>query len=265
MAWTGRRTLRREDAGILWAEVALISFCYQLPLAALVWKYLPELRFVDWPYRFLAPIGVAVPLMLFAKSTSRKWRIPTYALFALMAILPLREYARRPLRMDFAALVSQWQQVGYRAWPEFVPADATRPMQPVDFAPASATNPNSSSTCSVSLKESKAEERVLVTDASAPCQVRLATFFYPYWHASDESGNALATGKDSYGLLLVTVPAGEHTIRLDFEARSPARTASLILSSASLIAIALALFFGRKSRQKVEDQRKNRQIAVEYS
>jgi hypothetical protein len=66
-------------------------------------------------------------------------------------------------------------------------------------------------------------------------------YYYPYWQAIDESGTHLETRRDADGLLLVSVPAGEHTIRLVFEARSVIRTGSLILSLLSLFLVFLAI------------------------
>jgi hypothetical protein len=79
-------------------------------------------------------------------------------------------------------------------------------------------------------------------DADGPCQLRLRTYYYPYWHVVDESGKLLTVGRDGDGLILVSAPAGKHLLTLDFEARSSLRTAALIVSVVSAMFLGLAMF-----------------------
>jgi uncharacterized membrane protein YfhO len=72
----------------------------------------------------------------------------------------------------------------------------------------------------------------------------VAQFFYPYWRATDEAGNVLQTSRDPYGLLLIQVPAGQHTIQLAFVAASTARSVSIAVSILTLLLILLILFNG---------------------
>lgn len=245
-AWTGRSNLREDTASQTWLTFTFVAFIFQLPVAVLLWKYLPQLRFVDFPYRFSAPVGAMLPLMLLSRATPKTLRLPSYILLALIALLPFREYRlNKAVLVNLSDLVRQWQQHGYRAWPEFVPAGATRPTRPVDFAPASVMETGSGSNCDVALESPKTGERILRTRSTAPCQVRLAMYFYPYWKATDDSGNVLTMAKDSYGLLLINVPAGQHTVRLRFNAKSVARTSSLVVSFVSLLIVGTVLILGR--------------------
>jgi heme exporter protein D len=263
-AWAGRANPEEKNQTRTWLAITMASFFFQLPISAFLWRHLPELSFAGFPYRFLAPIGVMLPLMLLARNTPKSWRKLGYVLIALMALLPIREYrANKTALVDFKSLVNQWQQVGYRGLPEFVPAGATRPMEPVQFAPASVVDAASNPGCTVAVQSLQAEQKVLLTDTPMPCQVKVATYFFPYWHAADESGNVLSTSKDAYGLLLITVPTGKHTVQLTFRAASTARTVSLIVSLICLVCVALALIRGGQLRARIALRPANRPIPAD--
>ena len=248
-AWQGWRDadLDGKEQRWTWLTVALVCFFFQVPLSAVLWRHLPELRFADFPYRFLAPVGVLVPLLLLSRGTPKRWRVPGYLLLGLLALVPLREYrAAKGALVDFKVVVPKWQEDGYRAWPEFVPAGATRPDEPMHFEPVGVADPAANPHCSVSLTGEYAGQKTLVTATDEPCRVRVAQYFFPYWRAVDDSGIPLPISKDAYGLLLISAPTGQHTIHLVFKASSPARTASLIASEICLPLVLLTVYIPRR-------------------
>lgn len=247
-AWCWRKRRAQDEAARTWLEIALVSFVFQLPITSVLWRHLPELRFADFPFRFLAATGAALPLALFASDTPRSLRKLTYLIVALLALLPYamflraRYSPRHPHPPPFAILVNGWDEGGYPSlWPEFLPAGAKRPLGPGIFPPSSPVSPATSSGCATTLRSPRPGRKILETNASGPCQVRIAMYYYPYWQAIDESGAHLETGRDADGLLLVSVPAGEHTIQLVFKARSLVRTGSLMLSVLSLLVVFLVI------------------------
>lgn len=82
-----------------------------------------------------------------------------------------------------------------------------------------------------------------MTDSEGICRVRLATLFYPYWFAVDETGKSLPATEGADGLLLVTAPAGKHTVRVEFRPVSAARTAWRAVSLVSALLVAPGLAF----------------------
>jgi hypothetical protein len=278
------KSLREDSATLTWVEISLVSFVFQLPISAFLWQHLPQLRFADFPFRFMAQSGVALPLILFARGAKTILRKPSYVVVGVLALLPFALYLapigfRHQLRTQFAPFlfpntsrvyasssvemrtptisdpVAKWTRIGYPGWSSFVPAGATTPIAPTNFPLASSEEPTPSGACSASLESPRKGQKILETDSSAPCKVRVKIYYYPYWRAVDESGDLLPTAKDSYGLLLVSVPSGKHTVRLIFRAHSGVRTAGLFVSLVSLVLIAFAIF---KSRPKITQNKVNR-------
>jgi hypothetical protein len=123
--------------------------------------------------------------------------------------------------------------------PEYLPAGALTPAAPTSLLSASSVdlqNPLAADpSCTVHSEQESPALRTFQTSSPAFCRIRLTIYFYPYWHASDESGRQLPTLRDTTGFLLINVPPGTHTISLAFRPSSPARTASAIVSLLALL------------------------------
>jgi hypothetical protein len=222
-----------------WTALALTAFLFQLPLAIPLWNHLPELRFAAFPFQFLPLLGVTLPLILLAPGTSLRLRKPTYACLALLTLIPFAEHIRTqasPLTRQprLAPLAAQWDQEGYAGVPEFVPTGAIRPLAPPEI-------PLLGPTCSTTVQARQAAALTLSTQSQTGCQARIAVFFYPYWKAMDESHTAVPVARSPEGLLLLTIPPGEHTLKLAFHPASKTRTAgrALTLFAACLIVAGL--------------------------
>lgn len=235
--------------------LALAAVLFQIPLAYPLWRYLPELPFVQFPFRFLAILGAVVPLLLFApqpeasprprqtrRTTASCLALGLLSLIALLGYLSMTGLAHRrvPPLADFAAR-------GTTA-PEYLPAGANLPTQPPHLGPlplapvdpiASVAGPTSA--CAAKPTQNSPNLRAFRTHASAPCRLRVPLFDYPYWRAFDESLHPLPTSRDSDGLLLLDVPAGDHLVAVSFRPASRVRTASALLSvlAATLSAVIL--------------------------
>lgn len=235
-----------------WIVVAAVSLFFELPLSSGLWKHLPQMRLADFPYRFLAPVAVILPLMLLAESTSKRLRVSGWIVLGVLALLPVWEYgsAKEGLT-DLRVLAPVWQNVGYRGWPEFVPAGAVAPLTPPQVDPVTVADPAKHPDCNASLESEQDDsqasgEKTILIDSSRLCKVRVGQFFFPYWRAIDDREIPLPIAADTDGLLLISVPAGRHTVRLKYVASSPARTASWMTSGICLGLVLLTVYIPRR-------------------
>ena len=241
-AYSWRRQRLVKPAGEAFVHLAVVAFVFQLPISTFLWKSLPEFSFIGFPYRFLALLAAALPLVLLARNSPRALRGPAYVLMGLMALLPLLGYPRRGFQIEprpyprFAQAIAKFRQ-GYPGMPEFVPANTTKPDAPVHLPPIVAEAGETDSTCRVAVLSTASQVHVFSSTSVEPCRVRLALFFYPYWRAFDETGAKLATERTAAGLLSIRVPAGNHTVRVAFKAVSPLRTASAMVSIATTLLV----------------------------
>jgi hypothetical protein len=123
------------------------------------------------------------------------------------------------------------------------------PVGPANFPAIASVDPTdplaADPACQAELTRQSPNLRVFRTLATKPCRVRLTLYFYPYWRASDESGNNLPTVRESTGFLLIDVPPGSHNISLAFRPASQVRTSSAIVSLASLLLFAAVLLLNQ--------------------
>ena len=233
-----RKAQPLSPASHTWAWLAGIAIFFQTPLAYPLWAVLPQLRVVQFPFRFLLFLAPILPLLLLAPSTRKALRRPVYLAIVALNLVPLILFIAMQSAVrgePMAALAQTWRTQGYESAPEYIPATATAPTHPTRLSPIIPLYQS----CSVNLLKSDGSTRVFTSDSPHPCPVALPVFFYPHWHAVDETDKPIATSSGPAGLLMVTVPAGVHTVTVAFHPASRARTAGLAISVGALFLLIL--------------------------
>ncbi len=258
----GRGRAAKQHSRMLYL-IAIIAFLFQLPLSAVLWHRLPELRFVQFPFRFLATIGVVLPLVALGTGI-RPWLMKTAcALTVALAMLPVIFYLRiapasYSATMDYLAAL----QHGYPGTEEYVPVGTKLPSSPLALMPVGVVGDSRGSQCSVNALPGGPRFRLVAVSAGALCRLRFPVYFYPYWEAMDETGAKLITSRDDAGLLIVEVPKGQHTVRVRFHVYSLIRIVSVAASFAVFLYFLLEfLRFRRRNalRARTEQQPMPRQ------
>jgi hypothetical protein len=250
--WRRTQPFCDAKAARTWSYLSTVAFFFQLPIALVLWRYLPHMALVAFPFRFLPVMGAAVPLLLLAEGTRRSLRMPAYAVMAALTLVPLLEHARTQAtastRMPgFAELEASWLSRGYEGMPEYVPVGASRPPGPMGLPLA---RPQSSA-CAVQDAVLRADGLDFNAQAGTQCPVWLAVYAYPYWRATDETGSPLPTSADRNSLLWVAVPPGNHRVSVVFAPLSITRTISGWVSLAVfLLAIGWWVRAGSTSSQR---------------
>jgi hypothetical protein len=243
--------LPADPAVPLWAALAAVAFLLESPLSIPLWQHAPELRFVQFPLRFLAVLGVAVPLLLLSRGTRHSLRRPAYILTGILSLAPflgyLSEQAVAANRSPpLPELLARWRSMGA---PEYLPAGTLMPVGPANLPAIQAIdrfNPLAAdSRCRVEPERQDLALRVFRTSSVVPCRIRLTVYFYPFWRAADESGRPLPVLRDPTGFLLIDVPSGNHIVSLVFRPGSSARTGGAVLSLIALLLPAAWLLFNR--------------------
>ena len=226
--------LGENPAARTWLYLSLVSIFFQLPLSLWFWTRLPELRAAEFPFRFLPLCGVALPLILFGPATRRTMRKPVYTIVAILTLSPFLQHFRTQLTPStrlppIAELVQSWRTGGHEGLAEYWPAGmSTRPTLLV-------ANPSG---CTVVPAQQPLTFEILAT---APCDIQLPILDYPYWHASDDSGQPLATHTSRSGHIALAALPGVHTVRLSFQTASKVRTLGAAISIVALILFTFTL------------------------
>ena len=248
-------------AGLLGWGVLFLT----LPASDLVWQLVGPLRGLQFPWRLLDVPAFFLPIAalgIFYRGErggrgekEKSLRSPrslrliistiALALVVLVSYVNLAPYLypprwtdlpERPSLADVTAVQQQYQIIGLTAWGEYSDARVTEwPTGPVVAAGASladklvtAVPPNN-----LNLQESDPWTAVWQTSFPEPTTLTFASHIFPGWQARLD-GDDLAVGADENGRLQLTIPAGEHTLKVWF-GRTPVRWLADFVSVAGLL------------------------------
>jgi hypothetical protein len=232
-AWWG-------TTGLAAASVALMS-----PASGLAWRYLPKMRFIQFPWRWLVPLNVAC-WFLFAAATagSRKrwaWWIVMSTALALLGTAIVRD-AQWTTESVTVALEAIGSDKGYQGMDEYAPLGCNRYYLPRDV-PRIARPPGAR----VNIQLWAPEEKIFVVDSAHSASVALELLNYPVWKV-DENGESIeAISTPGTAQMLVPVPAGSNQVQVRFT-RTPDQIAGDIISTASVTMLAGFTLFARRRK-----------------
>lgn len=271
---TGVETARHDAT--FWGIVGLVSVMMMLPVSMPVYRLVPPLQLIQFPWRFnvllvlAATFLIALALDSMVKSTAssetRSPRSPTsatrlgsllLALCVAFAVGPLMNTSFRvgaPLTAGSATWRSNnWNTAEYR--PRWAPANIEKSV--VQLRGAATTIPrarivNGDGVSRVA--QWKPRRITLATDGSTIMIVAISQYFYPGWVATLDSAAAIPVDlSPADGLLQLSVPQGRHTIEMRLR-KSRAETLGGRISLSSVIGFVLLVFVSLVGNRSARDR-----------
>ncbi|MBV9343093.1 MAG: hypothetical protein JO159_19675 [Acidobacteria bacterium] len=210
------RGLRRQElwrSMLLWSLLA-IALMFRPTLG--LWNYLPELRFVQLPWRWLLCLNVPFALGLVVAFHRPLMRMLIYAV-AVTVLLIGWQRVQQPWwdsSADLREMVdNQHEGIGNEGTDEYVPAGA----DPYDIdrnAPEARFQGNGSAR--IKMDRWLAEKRLLAVDTTAPGILVLRLFNYPLWKVKDNGQDLRTETRPHTGEMLIPLRGGENHIRIAF-------------------------------------------------
>ncbi|MGB8540335.1 MAG: 6-pyruvoyl-tetrahydropterin synthase-related protein [Candidatus Acidiferrales bacterium] len=266
---------RRDFLQLWWMLLALAaaSAFMMFPASLFLWQHLPKLQFVQFPWRWLVPLDVAFAFFIAALlQTPRKqwlgWTAILLCTGALGTVLVKDAWwDSEDIPVLIAAIHSQH---GYEGADEYQPLGCDRyqlPGQPPASADDDSLNhdespvtsapkitiaaPNSEALTPVKNENARitrwtAEEKSFAAKTNLPATLALKLINYPAWEVRVDGDIVQAISLPETAQLSLPLPAGEHSLRVNFR-RTPDRT---IGSGISIFSAFLLLGFSAYSRRK---------------
>jgi len=210
---------RRSDQRKLWplmlawsAVMTVLMFKPTLPL----WMYSPELRFVQFPWRWLLCLNVPVAIAM-ALGLRRLWMRGLICAAAVSVVLIGWRAVQAPW-WDSAddiqeMLDNQHDGIGNEGIDEYVPAGVD-PYE-VDQKAALAKFEGHGN-AQISVSDWGAESKSLTVNSSSHAAIVLRLFNYPLWDANVNGSEARTESTATTGQMLVPIEAGNSQIRITF-------------------------------------------------
>lgn len=250
---------RRQLGEIWWMLIALGSAAAAVMFrpSALLWRYLPELAFLQFPWRWLGSLGIAFAFfvadaigMLQKRS---KWRLATGLMIAALASVGVLIGTSTWWNSDDASFLAGEirSSHGYEGVDEYAPLGSDRYALPgatpdVTEVPAVPATPpveifdgvklEPLSGVKLDIQQWSGEREHFTVEVRNPVTLALRLISYPAWEVQLDGRDVRTTAAPETAEMLVPVPAGEHQVDIRFR-RTGDRTAGDAISILSAMAL----------------------------
>ncbi|MBE7469699.1 MAG: glycosyltransferase family 39 protein [Anaerolineales bacterium] len=248
-------TVYRLPSTLFFAAVALTAIFLSLPISRSVWEIVTILQVAEFPWRMLglANLGLAVlagGAVLWLPSKFRWPLTATCLLLQIGAIAPLLYPVTGFSRYEPVTIANQIdyerrsQSIGTTTLGEYLPQSVHRPptTSPMidDFLanqyPERLDRASLPAGAAATLVEQSAVTHNYNLNSPTDFTLRFWQFDYPGWQAHFDGAPALIRPEPETGLILIDVPAGQHSLTLHF-GETPGRLFALFLTGLTLLGL----------------------------
>jgi hypothetical protein len=247
VAWFLARAWRNR-APEFWSMLTAWSAACALLLTSVsfwLYRFLPEMRYVQLPLRWLLCLNVA--FALFVTMAWRRWLIRALACLAMLAVLAVVWHRVQPPwwddRGDIAEMADhQLDGSGYEGIDEYVPNgvdvyEINHDARRVTF--------EGNGTSRIRITQWGPESKSFSANVSQPGKLVLKLFNYPAWKV-EVNHHPVQTGLlDVTGQMVIPVDAGDHQVQVTFT-RTRDRQIGASISFATVILVLVLIPFDRR-------------------
>lgn len=215
---SSRRTGLETQPG-LWQILvgwALLCALLMFPVTASLWKVLPKLEFMQFPWRWL--LCLSMIFSIFVTGGLRRWWMRAAVCAVAILVIATAWHRIQPPWWDNRADLREMQDnmytgVGYEGTDEYTPVGADPSAIDKDAHSVSVEGP---AKAEIHVLRWGAESKSFTAEMSAADQLALRLFRYPAWRV-EVNGHAVETAaRPGTGQMLVPVAAGMNRIQITF-------------------------------------------------
>jgi hypothetical protein len=240
-AASAARSWRSRSRELWYALVAWAGVCAVLMLSVTtpLWNILPELRFMQFPWRWMLCLGV--PFTLLIVLGVRRWTSRVALYLAMLGVLAFGWQHFQPPWWDNAADLREMQDnmatgAGYEGVDEYTPVGADPSSVDKDARRVTVDGP---AHAAIRVLQWKPEFKLFTSAMSAPDNLALHLFNYPAWRVEVNGREVQAGARDATGQMLVPVEAGANRVQITFTRTWDRRAGTWISAFAVLLALGL--------------------------
>jgi hypothetical protein len=236
------RAWRRSLSPLWWALLAwgTATILLMFPVTFLLWQYLPELRFVQLPWRWLLCLNVVFAVLV--TMAWRQWLPRLLVCSAMLAVLTFGWHGVQPPWWDTSGDIAEMQDnqqhgSGYEGTDEYVPSGADpyeikQDARRVTFAGEGRAR--------IHVQQWDPEMKSFTAEVTEPGMLALRLFNYPAWRVEVNGRVVTTETADVTGQMLIPVRTGGNNVRIVF-ARTWDRTVGGVISITTLILLAFVV------------------------
>jgi hypothetical protein len=250
------RPWRRQQPQAWWTLFgwALVSTLLNFSFTVWLWDYLPELRYLQLPWRWLLCLNLT--FALFVTMASRRWLVRALICLSMLAVIifvghrvqtPWWEKAEDLTQM----LNAQQSGAGYEGTDEYVPVggDPYEIKQDAPWVTLNDTLLPSVQSSRIQIQQWDAESRSFTAELAQPGQLVLRLFNYPAWHVEVNARAVTTATRAVTGQMLIPLQAGQNLVRITFS-RTWDRTVGAIISATTALFLGAFVLFIRPRHRR---------------
>ena len=245
----------RESApGVFWSlfTLGLMSVSLMFPWTAWLWRHVPELAFVQFPWRWLAPLNVVAVFFSCAAIASLKRRWIAWSSAAIVLVAPGAWMTTNNWWDDQdAAFVADSiaSGTGYQGTDEYEPLGCDRTDLPDNPQRSTLIDPQTKSPvpttdAQLNIVAWTAEHKIVAVDVPRPTTLVLQLIAYPAWRATVNGTFAAIQPLPDTAIVSLALPAGTSRVELKFT-----RTRDRIFGGLISLAAGICLLLFERSRR----------------
>ncbi|HEY6369715.1 MAG TPA: 6-pyruvoyl-tetrahydropterin synthase-related protein [Candidatus Sulfotelmatobacter sp.] len=250
-AWAARRW--REAQREVWNVLvgwAIACSVLMFSVTALLWKVLPKMQFMQFPWRWLLCLSMVFSL-LFTVGLRRWWWRAAVVAVSILVIVGAWRYAQAPW-WDTVADLREMQDnmatgAGYEGTDEYTPVGAEPGAIDKQARTITVEGPTQAS---IHVQRWDAESKTFTADMSAADQVALRLFRYPAWRVEVNGRVVETAARAETGQMLVPLGAGMNRVEIRF-VRTWDRAAGGWISFFTAIAVMVWMAMSRLKTSEV--------------
>ena len=240
---TWRSAKRELWSGLLiWAVACSVLM---FPVSLLLWKILPKMQFMQFPWRWL--LCLSMIFTIFVMVGMRRWWMRGAVCAVSILIIVLAWHRVQAPWWDNAADLREMQDnmatgAGYEGTDEYTPVGADPAAIDKDARAVTVDGP---AHAAIKVFRWDAESKIFTAEMSGPDQLALRLFRYPAWK-TEVNGQVVETDvRAATGQMLVPVQAGMNRVQIRF-VRTWDRTVGGWISAVTLLCLALCKLWARR-------------------
>lgn len=246
------RRWRRGNPKLWWSLLILAVMCLllMLPVTSLAYRLMPDLRFVQFPWRWLMVVGAAYAVFVVTAVLEFRGKSWFYAmLFAGLIAgcnLALQPHCS-PADTPFMISNLYHTGYGYMGTDEYVPAGGDNYEIKPDFPEFRLRGEDGGTFpagAQVTHLHTSTYRKNLTVESPQPLRVVLRLMNYPAWQVTLNGRSVIPQSDDPTGRMVIALPAGHSEVEVRF-VRTPDRWLGDGISVAALIFLGGFWYVGR--------------------
>jgi len=243
-AWASRSW--RESKRALWSALlgwAIACAVMMFPVTAVLWRFLPKLAFMQFPWRWLLCLSMIFTIFVAVSAVAggvRRWWLRAAVCLVAILVIAMAWHRIQPPWWDQAADLREMQDnmadgTGYEGVDEYTPvgADPTAIQQDTRKVRV-----DGEAHAAIHVYYWNPESMMFTAEMSAPDQLALRLLRYPAWKVEVNGRVVETAAREETGQMLVPVEAGMNRVQITF-VRTWDRTAGGWISIVAVLCLIL--------------------------